>query len=49
MKRRAFLKMPLLAGGVLALSRPAIACPATLRGTGDLGIAVERASGPSSF
>ncbi len=45
MKRRAFLQMPLIAGGALALARPAYACPERLRGTGDLGIIVERASG----
>ncbi|MGO9545597.1 MAG: cytochrome D1 domain-containing protein [Rhodomicrobium sp.] len=45
MKRRAFLRLPLLAGGTLALSRPAYACAERMRGTGDLGIVVERASG----
>ncbi len=45
MKRRALLQLPLFAGGALALSRPAYACPERMRGTGDLGIIVERASG----
>jgi protein NirF len=45
MKRRSFLKLPLLAGGAFAISRPAYACPQRMRGTGDLGIIIERASG----
>ena len=45
MKRRSFLKLPLLAGGAFAINRPAYACPERMRGTGDLGIIIERASG----
>lgn len=46
MNRRNFLKTAAVAPAALALSSPALAAkPSALRGTGDLGIVVERASG----
>jgi protein NirF len=44
MKRRAFLQISLL-GTLAAAARPAAATGLTLRGSGDLGVVVERATG----
>jgi len=45
MKRRDFLKASALGVAAAAIAEPAAACPGTLRGTGDLAVIIERASG----
>lgn len=45
MRRRELLKLGLAGAGAAAAARPAAACVVAMRGTGDLGIVVERATG----
>lgn len=45
MRRREFLKVSALGAATAAVASPSLACPGELRGTGDLAVIIERASG----